>query len=139
MIIFHLSANRSVVLLRLNEYEKCLSDISAALHFGYPDNLQYKLYERRGACHQALGCVTNYYAFKTRTCAYRNYHEAKEGYEKALELLKIGKVTESKKQEVETDLIKYISEVSVECENMPIALLFKDRYKVKSPHKQVYT
>ena len=57
MIIFLLSANRSVVLLRLNEYEKCLSDISAALHFGYPDNLQYKLYERRGACHQALGYV----------------------------------------------------------------------------------
>ena len=28
-------------------------------------------------------------------------------------------------------------EVSVECENMPIALLSKDRYKVKNPHKQV--
>ena len=53
-----LSANRSVVLLRLNEYEKCLSDISAALHFGYPDNLQYKLYERQGTCLQALGYVS---------------------------------------------------------------------------------
>ena len=55
-----LSANRSVVLLRLNEYEKCLSDISAALHFGYPDNLQYKLYERQGTCLQALGYVSAY-------------------------------------------------------------------------------
>ena len=71
--------------------------------------------------------------------AYRNYHEAKEGYEKALELLKIGKATECKKQEIQTDLMKSISEVSVECENMPIALLSKDKYKVKSPHKQVHT
>ena len=47
-----------MVLFRLNEYEKCLSDISAALHFGYPDNLQYKLFERRGACQQALGYVS---------------------------------------------------------------------------------
>ena len=48
------------MLLRLNEYEKCLSDISAALHFGYPDNLQYKLYERQGTCLQALGYVSAY-------------------------------------------------------------------------------
>ena len=47
-----------MVLLRLNEYEKCLSDISAALHFGYPDNLQYKLYERQGTCLKALGYVS---------------------------------------------------------------------------------
>ena len=84
-------------------------------------------------------CYSPNYVFKPKTYAYRNYHEAKEGYEKALELLKIGKVTESKKQEVERDLMKSISEVSVECENMPIALLSKDKYKVKSPHKQVYT
>ena len=84
-------------------------------------------------------CYSPNFASITKTCDYRNYHEAKEGYEKALELLKIGKVTESKKQEVETDLIKSISEVSVECENMPIALLSKDKYKVKSQHKQVYT
>ena len=69
--------------------------------------------------------------------SYRNYHEAKASFEKALELLKIGKVTESKKQEIQTDLQKSISEVSIECENMPIALLSKDRYKVKNPHKQV--
>lgn len=54
-----------------------------------------------------------------------------------MELLKIGKVAESKKLEIQTDLQKSISEVSVECENMPIALLSKDRYKVKNPHKQV--
>ena len=49
----------------------------------------------------------------------------------------MGKVAESKKQEIQTDLLKSISEVSVECDNMPIALLSKDRYKVKNPHKQV--
>ena len=48
-------ANRSVVLYNLAEYETCLSDISAALMFGYPENLQYKMFERQGKCFQALG------------------------------------------------------------------------------------
>ena len=39
----------------MSEYENCLSDISAALYFGYPANLQYKVYERQGRCYQALG------------------------------------------------------------------------------------
>ena len=47
--------NRSVVLFNMCEYENCLSDISAALYFGYPANLQYKVYERQGRCYQALG------------------------------------------------------------------------------------
>ena len=47
--------NRSVVFFNLSEYENCLSDISAALQFGYPANLQYKVYERQGRCYQALG------------------------------------------------------------------------------------
>ena len=47
--------NRSVVLFNMSEYENCLSDISAALYFGYPANLQYKVYERQGRCYQALG------------------------------------------------------------------------------------
>ena len=80
-------------------------------------------------------CFSPQHIWSTVAC--RNYHEAKASYERALELLKIGKVTESKKQEIQTDLLKSISEVSVECENMPIALLSKDRYKVKNPHKQV--
>ena len=56
-ILIHISGNRSVVLFNLCEYENCLSDISAALHFGYPENLQYKIYERQGKCQQALGYV----------------------------------------------------------------------------------
>lgn len=47
--------NRSVVLYNISQYEECLSDISAALYFGYPRNLHYKVYERQGRCHQALG------------------------------------------------------------------------------------
>ena len=49
------TGNRSVVLYNMSEYENCLSDIRAALHFGYPENLQYKVYERQGRGHQALG------------------------------------------------------------------------------------
>ena len=47
--------NRSVVLFNMAEYEKCLSDIDAALFYRYPENLQYKVFERQGKCLQALG------------------------------------------------------------------------------------
>ena len=112
--------NRSVVLFNLSEYEKCLSDISAALLFGYPRNLQYKVYERQGKCYQALG----------------NYSSAKQSFEKALEMLKVGKVAENKKPEIESDLKKSVEEVSGECDNQPLALVKKDKYKIWNPHKQ---
>ena len=55
ILVIIISGNRSVVLFNQSDYENCLSDISAALHFGYPENLKYKIYERQGKCHQALG------------------------------------------------------------------------------------
>ena len=44
-----------MVLYQLGEHEACLSDTRSALLFGYPAHLQYKLHEREGRCHQALG------------------------------------------------------------------------------------
>ena len=43
-------ANRSAVLFDLGRLLYCLRDIGLALAYDYPDNLRYKLYERRGNC-----------------------------------------------------------------------------------------
>ncbi|KAL3842335.1 hypothetical protein ACJMK2_020363 [Sinanodonta woodiana] len=43
-------ANRSAVLLHMKYYQLCLVDISFALGIGYPGDLNYKLYERKGKC-----------------------------------------------------------------------------------------
>ena len=39
--------NRSVVLFALNDYEACLEDIAGALDMGYPDDMHYKVGEKR--------------------------------------------------------------------------------------------
>jgi len=39
--------NRSAVYFQSGEYVKCLEDIEAALMFGYPEEMQYKLMDRQ--------------------------------------------------------------------------------------------
>lgn len=112
--------NRSVVLFNLCEYENCLSDISAALHFGYPENLQYKIYERQGKCQQALGL----------------FSDAKKSYEVAKKLLEKAKVAEAKKPEIIKDLNQCIIEVSSQSAQNPVSLLTKEKYKIWNCHKQ---
>ena len=46
-------------------------------------------------------------------------------------------MAENKKQEIESDLKKSLSEVAGESDNKPIAVMKKDRYKIWNPHKQV--
>ncbi len=48
-------ANRSEVLFRLKEYELCIRDITRAFDNGYPNNLMYKLFERKARCLKELG------------------------------------------------------------------------------------
>lgn len=43
-------ANRSAVLLELEQYDKCVYDIDAALRYGYPKLLHSKLAERKAKC-----------------------------------------------------------------------------------------
>ena len=50
-------ANRSAVWIRLQKYEECLDDIEAAILFKYPDNMLYKLIDRKAKCLVALGEV----------------------------------------------------------------------------------
>lgn len=47
-------ANRSAVLLELEQYDKCICDIEAALRYGYPKLLHSKLAERKAKCLIAL-------------------------------------------------------------------------------------
>ena len=42
--------NRSATLYQLKHYRDCLADIEIALKYGYPEHLQYKLYDRKGRC-----------------------------------------------------------------------------------------
>jgi len=47
-------ANRSACLYYMGDIKRCLADIDFALTQGYPDQLQYKLFERRSKCYVHL-------------------------------------------------------------------------------------
>ena len=47
--------NRSAVFFQLGDHNRCLEDIEAAMMFGYPEEMQYKLMDRRGRCLMASG------------------------------------------------------------------------------------
>ena len=57
-------ANRSAVWVRQQKYAECLDDIEGAVIFQYPDNMLYKLMDRKAKCLAALGeveeAVTSY-------------------------------------------------------------------------------
>ena len=48
-------ANRSAVWLKLKKYEECLDDIETAILMKYPENMLYKLVDRKAKCLAALG------------------------------------------------------------------------------------
>jgi len=60
---------RSAALLHLKHYKECLRDIELAVECGYPDETRYKLFDRQGSVHLALG----------------NISEATESFQKALD------------------------------------------------------
>ena len=47
-------SNRSAALFYLQKYEDCLGDIEEAIKAKYPEDLQHKLYARKGKCYYAL-------------------------------------------------------------------------------------
>ena len=47
-------ANRSAVLFQMKEYDLCIRDITRAFDHSYPNNLMYKLFERKARCLKAL-------------------------------------------------------------------------------------
>ncbi len=37
----------NIYIFKMDNFEKCLEDIEAALQFGYPDNMRFKLLDRQ--------------------------------------------------------------------------------------------
>jgi len=113
--------NRSVVLFALNDFDACLDDIAGALELGYPEEMHYKVFERRGRCLQALGKIT----------------EAKASFEAALEALSKANIAEEKKPPIMSDLKTALEMVEKETETAPVALLTdRHKFRVWNPHKQ---
>ncbi|XP_023339607.1 SET and MYND domain-containing protein DDB_G0284059 [Eurytemora carolleeae] len=89
-------ANRSVVLVQLKNYEAALSDIDLAFMAQYPQNLRYKLYERKGRCLQAL----------------KQDKLAEEAFNSCLSGIRESTLTEEKKQKLETEIKALIKNLS---------------------------
>ncbi|XP_070572634.1 SET and MYND domain-containing protein 4-like [Ptychodera flava] len=86
-------ANRSAVLFHLQHYEQCMADIQRALKHGYPENLRYKLYKRKGQCHYHRG----------------DLQSAKQAFHRAVELCRASNVEETKKDAALTELEKLLA------------------------------
>ena len=62
--------NRSACLYHLGHYETCLQDISLAVRFRYPKNLEHKLLQRKAQC------LTKLSRFKEAEEAFKCANEA---------------------------------------------------------------
>jgi len=85
-------ANRSVVHFNLKDYQSCLHDCKAAIHFGYPADLRYKVLERQARSYKALG----------------QHVEARKCFEDAIANLSNSRLTMEKKKEVEVEIKKVL-------------------------------
>ena len=87
-------ANRSAVYFQREEFEKCLDDLEAALMFGYPESMQYKIFDRKGRSMLGLG---------------REY-EAQECLEMASVLIQRSSLSEEEKlkmrQEIKSSMVR---------------------------------
>lgn len=114
-------ANRSVVFFTIHQFEDCLEDISGALELGYPGDLRYKVFERRGHCLQALG----------------KYEAAKESFEAALAAVAMAQTTAEKKQLVLEELRTAVELCRGGIDSQPLAVISgQQRFHIKSPHTQ---
>ena len=112
-------ANRSAVWMKLKKYEECLDDIEAALYFKYPQNMLYKLLDRKAKCLTALGQVD----------------EAKSCYNRVILLLNQSNLEADKqevwKKDITSELEKIKSVVNKPLEKKPLDV------SLKSPNKTV--
>uniref|UniRef100_A0A1B6BZN3 SET domain-containing protein n=1 Tax=Clastoptera arizonana TaxID=38151 RepID=A0A1B6BZN3_9HEMI len=99
-------ANRSAVTFALGEYSQSIRDIDAALNGKYPDNLKYKLYERKGKCFQKLNLEAS----------------AKKYFEIAAKWISNSSLNESKQESIRRNIEREISN----CTNKDYPLEKKD-------------
>lgn len=81
-------ANRSATLYHLEKYNYGLTDAEEALRVGYPQELLYKIEERRARCLLGL----------------KRHDEAVPAFKNALQALDTAKLTLDKKQKLEADI-----------------------------------
>ncbi|CAL4069858.1 unnamed protein product [Meganyctiphanes norvegica] len=87
-------ANRSAILIELEQYEKCICDIDLALYYGYPKLLHSKLAERKAKCFLAL----------------KKYKEAEEIVEGAIKDLDALNLEESKSRTTRDALVQLLQQ-----------------------------
>ncbi|XP_039288766.1 SET and MYND domain-containing protein 4 [Nilaparvata lugens] len=100
-------ANRSAVTFALKQYDECLKDIDRALSGYYPDNLRYKLYERKGKCFKFTG----------------DNESARENYIKSQEWLAKSNLKKDKQASYNSSLELSLSDLDKDCENMVVVRL----------------
>ena len=74
-------ANRSAALRKLCQYDECLLDVARAAKFGYPKQMVFKLWERKGKCYLGL----------------KRYEQASKCLRQAMQCLKESALTEKQK------------------------------------------
>jgi len=85
-------ANRSAVLFQMKEYSLCIRDITRAFNYSYPNNLMYKLFERKARCQRAL----------------KDYARALESMKEAEMWMKYSTLNETKTVSFKKDISKQI-------------------------------
>ncbi|XP_013414149.1 SET and MYND domain-containing protein 4 [Lingula anatina] len=90
-------ANRSAVLFHMQEYFLCLTDIEQSLENNYPDELKYKLEERKGKCYSKL---------KEKGKACESFHIAKQ-------LVEISTADSKKKQSLIQEIEKQLKQLDI--------------------------
>merc|ERR1719319_1758897 len=111
-------ANRSAVLFSLKAYAFALDDIRLAFESGYPDDLAYKLYDRKAKI----------------LVAFKQMKDAGEAYKKALEYLdKATKLPADKKKTVQKELLQAL----IFFQKAPAALTQNDPNTVIYPIAEV--
>jgi len=89
-----LLANRSAVLFSLKAYHLALDDIKLSFEMGYPDELAYKLYDRKAKC----------------LITFRQMADAGEAYKLALKYLdKANKLSADKKKQVQKEIVQALN------------------------------
>ena len=79
------------MLFSLKAYGMALDDINLAFRLGYPDDLAYKLYDRKAKC----------------LIAFKQMADAEPAYKAALKYVdKATKLTKEKKQQVQRDILQ---------------------------------
>ncbi len=108
-------ANRSAVLFQLKEYELCIRDITRAFDNCYPNNLMYKLFERKARCLKAL----------------KEWARALEAMKSAEMWMKYSTLSETKSSSFKKDITK-----QVEFLEEKVAALHISDFAAKDDHRK---